>query len=273
MHTRLSKKSINKHTRKTSKRYKTNPASHPASHTASHTASSGGGIFSGLSNFVIHTKRDLSTPLDRYKSNIKSFTKQPKRGLMQITYNRGLPDARTLDTGVNNSDSKPFSDTQTATKPHIVINSDDKFLVVFIEIVTSRDNRLLWACNIYSRTIKQDLLSYIAPTPVTTSNYEYRIYAYPKGHSTLTSTLQTILYQKQQTQKQTGLQADALSKIAKPMNNLKFQSSGLDITRTKEYMTFMEYISKNNMKLITVKKIRIYKDKSSGTAILGRIMA
>ena len=229
----------------------------------------GGGIFGGLSDFVIHTETDLSLPLDKYKSRVKTLFKQPKRGLMQITYNRGLPNTRILDTSANNSDSKPLSDTQTSTKPHIIINSDSKYLVVLVEIIPNGGYRLLWAFNIYSRTIKQNLLDYIAPTPVTVSNYQFRIYAYPKGQTKLSSTLQTILYQRQQsqTQKQPSTQL-----ITKPMNNLKFQSSGLNITRTKEYKTLMEYISKNNMKLITMKQMKVYKDKSSGTTILSKLM-
>jgi len=235
----------------------------------------GGGIFGGISDFVIHTETDLSIPLDKYKSNAKSIFKQPKRGLMQITYNRGLPNTRILNTSVNNSDGKPLLDTQTATKPHIIINSDNKYLVVLVEIIPNGGYRLLWAFNIYSRTIKQDLLDYIAPTPVTSANYEFRIYAYPKGQNTLTSQLQRILYQRQQKQQNQQSQTQkqpSTQLIAKPMNNLKFQSSGINITRTKEYKTLMEYISKNNMKLITTKQMKVYKDKSSGTAILSKIM-
>jgi hypothetical protein len=232
----------------------------------------GGGIFGGISDFVIHTETDLSLPLDKYESRVKSIFKQPKRGLMQITYNRGLPNTRILNTSVNNSDGKPLSDTQTATKPHIIINSDNKYLVVLVEIIPNGGYRLLWALNIYSRTIKQDLLDYIAPAPVTASNYQFRIYAYPKGQTKLSSTLQTILYQRQQRQQSQTQKQPSTQLIAKPMNNLKFQSSGLNITRTKEYKTLMEYISKNNMKLITTKQMKVYKDKSSGTAILSKIM-
>ena len=117
----------------------------------------GGGIFGGLSNFVIHTETDLRTPLSKLQSNTKSLFKQPKRGLMQITYNRGLPNTRILNTSINNPNSKPLSDTQTANKPNIIINSDDKYLIVLVEIIPKGYNRLLWAFTIYSRTIKKDL--------------------------------------------------------------------------------------------------------------------
>ena len=48
----------------------------------------GGGIFGSLSDFVIHTETNLSTPMDKLKSTAKSLFKQPKAGLMQIIYNR-----------------------------------------------------------------------------------------------------------------------------------------------------------------------------------------
>ena len=236
----------------------------------------GGGILGGLSNFVIHTETNLSTPMDKLKSTAKSLFKQPKAGLMQIIYNRGLPNARILDTNINNSNSKkPLFDSETDTKPYIQINSDNKCLVVLVELLPNMKRRLLWAVIIRSRTIKQNILEYIAPTPLTSSNYEFRIYAYPKGQNVLTSQIQTILYQQQQQQKQQSQaqKQPGTQQIAKPMNNLKFQSSGLDITRTKEYGTYMEYVNKNRLKLIKIKPMKVIKNTSSGTAILSKIMA
>jgi len=232
----------------------------------------GGGIFGGLSNFVIHTETDLSTPLDKYKSKVKRFFKQPKMGLMQIIYNRGLPNSRILDTNANNSNSKPLLDSETDTKPYIQLNSDNKFLITLVEILPKMDNRLLWAVIIRSRTLKQDLLEYITPTPVTSANYEFRIYAYPKGQNTLTSQLQRILYQRQQKQ-QPQTQIKPQMEITKPMNNLTFKSSQLNLTRKNEYKTYMEYVGKNKLKLITIKPMKVIKDKNSGTAILNKIMA
>lgn len=227
----------------------------------------GGSMFNGFGNFLIHTETNLSTPLDKYKARLKSVLKQPKKGLMHIIYNRGTPDAVVLDSNINNASSnRPIADTVTDTQPYIEINSDNKFLVVLVELIPNGMHRLLWALIITSRTLKQVLLPYIGPTPAPTltSNCVFRIYAYPKTQQ-LTRKIQEILYQKQKN-------TDKMQ-IAKPMNNLIFKSDKLDIKRQNEYKTYMEYVVKNNLKLITIKSMKVFKDTTSGTAILSKVMS
>lgn len=267
MYNQLLRKGKNKHNKqikKSIKRIRSKKYRHVSRRHKSHK---GAGILNGFSNMVIHTETNLSTPMDKYKATLKSVFKQPKKGFMQIIFNRGLPDARMLD-----NNQKPILDIQTASQPYIEINSDNKFLIVLVELIPNGNNRLLWAFTIRSRTMKQILLPYLAPLPSQISKFEFRIYAYPKEQSMLTSQLQTILYQRQLAQ-QTQQQVNNKPTIAKPLGELTFQSSGIDIKRQNEFKTYMNYINTYKLKLITIKSFRVVKDIKSGTAILEKIMA